>query len=237
MDKSKSAICTETQYHDLVNMTAHELKTPVSVLKAYLQIITKQLYRDNQLSYMMTLEKMEVQLDKVLHLISDLQDGVSTDNDDVHCLMNEFDINESVLRCFDNAVATHPDVTILYETDPSQPLVTGDRDRIEQVIHNLITNGIKYAGKQQYLKISSRVVEGEVIIGVTDKGPGIAPDLQEKIFQRFYRIQSDSTTSQSGLGLGLFICAQIIHKHQGRIGVISSEGMGSEFWFSLPVNK
>ncbi|MES2454849.1 MAG: HAMP domain-containing sensor histidine kinase [Bacteroidota bacterium] len=223
-------------YEDFVNMAAHELKTPVTVLKAYLQMITMQLRKENQLGYIKTVEKMDLQLNKLLHLISDLQDGVQVNSEKLHCLMNDFDINESIKTCCDSAIATHPNCRIEYELDQSCPLLKGDHDRIEQVIHNFITNAVKYSGAELLVKIKSVKTENEVLVSVSDNGRGIPADQQSRIFEQFFRVKSASNQA-GGMGLGLFICQEIIKKHEGRIGVNSTEGVGSEFWFSLPVKK
>jgi len=180
---------------------------------------------------------MDIQLDKLLHLISDLQDGVTANSDDIHCLMNDFYINESIKLCADSAKATNPDATIICEIADSNPVINGDRDRIEQVLNNFITNAIKYSGNKKDLKIKCAKKDGELLISVTDNGIGIPAEKQDQIFQQFYRIDSPAAKQQPGLGLGLFICAEIVRRHNGTIGVNSKEGEGSEFWFSIPLKK
>lgn len=225
------------KFEDFVNMAVHELKTPVTVLKAYLQIVTAQLNKENNQSHLKTLEKMDIQLDKLLHLILDLQDGVTANSDDIHCLMYDFYIDESIKLCFENAKATNPCCDIAFEIDDSNLLIKGDRDRIEQVINNLITNAIKYSGTKKCLKIKGYRREDSFIVSVLDNGMGIPLEKQKQVFQQFYRVESTASQQQPGLGLGLFICAEIIRKHAGEIGVKSEEGQGSEFWFSLPLKN
>ncbi|HKG08701.1 MAG TPA: HAMP domain-containing sensor histidine kinase [Pedobacter sp.] len=225
----------QKKYEDFVNMAAHELKTPVTVLKAYLQLILQQLYKDNYVNYIKTVEKMDLQLNKLLHLISDLQDGVHANSEELHCLMNDFDINESIKACCDSAKAANPNCHIDYELDENCPVLKGDHDRIEQVIHNFISNGIKYSKNDVTIKIKSLTDGNNVVVSVLDDGQGIPKDHQQKIFQQFYRIKDDKPSQPGGLGLGLFICREIISKHNGAIGVNSREGEGAEFWFSLPV--
>lgn len=223
------------KFEDFVSLTAHELKTPVSVLKAYLQITMRQLHQSNEHTCVKTLERMDVQLNRLLHLISDLQDGMMAKSEELHCLMNALPVNDVLLLCAEDASTTYPELQVELSLADSQPLITADKERIEQVLHNLITNAVKYSGDQKHIRIASEVKENMVVISVTDKGFGIQEIQQAYIFDQFYRVKSSVGKQQNGLGLGLYICAEIIRKHEGKIWVTSKEGMGSEFSFSLPL--
>jgi signal transduction histidine kinase len=236
MSKSGSSAHSEKEkYQDFVNMTIHELKTPVTVMKAYLQMMLLQLNKDQLPGYVKTVEKMDVQLEKMLHLISDLQDGININADNIHCLMNDFSIAEALKSCIDNLKTTNPDLIVEADIQHTDLPVNADRDRIEQVINNFITNALKYSGGEKYLKIKNTVKDGRATVSIIDRGTGIPAEKQQLIFEQFYRVDSALTQKQPGLGLGLFICAEIIRKHNGEIGVNSKEGGGSEFWFSLPL--
>jgi len=224
----------QKKYDNFVHMAAHELKTPVTVLKAYLQMIIRQLEKDKQTSYIAMADKMDIQLNKLLNLISDLQDGVKANSEDIHCLMTDFNINAAITTCRDGLQATNPDCEIVVELDETLPLIKGDHNRIEQVILNFITNAIKYSENEKYVKIRSALEEGYVCVSVSDRGKGIPEEQQTRVFDQFYRIKGMQKNQPAGLGLGLFICREIIRKHDGKIGVKSAEGLGSEFWFRLP---
>jgi signal transduction histidine kinase len=112
--------------------------------------------------------------------------------------------------------------------------VFADATRIEQVITNLIGNAIKYAPESKEIKIHIRTKGGMARISVSDKGPGIAAGKRPLLFDRYYRVNS-SGSNYTGLGLGLYICAEIVRAHKGEIGVESELGSGSTFWFSLPL--
>jgi two-component system CheB/CheR fusion protein len=111
--------------------------------------------------------------------------------------------------------------------------VFADEGRIEQVIANFITNAIKYAPDSKQIFINLKDAETNILVEVMDKGPGIAEEKIPHLFDRYYQIENKGS-KYSGLGLGLFICAEIIKRHDGEIGARSTPGEGSTFWFSLP---
>jgi len=232
--KYEQQLAREKSHEDFVHMAVHELKSPVTVLKAYLQMMGMKLTREEQRTLLSTIEKMDVQLDRITHLISDLLDGTRAGLGTLHCLMNDFDINESARICIASLKAAHTDFVVELETDPSEPVAYGDRERIEQVMNNLLTNAVKYSPGEKYVKLQTRLGEGQIVVTVTDHGMGIPEHKQRLVFDQFYRVDTGGGKKVPGLGLGLFICADIIRKHNGRIGVSSREGEGSAFWFSLP---
>jgi signal transduction histidine kinase len=115
--------------------------------------------------------------------------------------------------------------------------VYADRERIRQVISNLISNANKYASKSKKIIVSIETLEEKVICSVQDFGKGIEAEEQEKIFERFYRVSGHNLNTFPGLGLGLFICKQAIEKQNGKIGLKSAPGKGSTFYFELPLSS
>jgi two-component system CheB/CheR fusion protein len=112
--------------------------------------------------------------------------------------------------------------------------VNADADRIEQVITNFINNAAKYAPDSKEIEVEIKQEDQMAKVSVTDHGPGISEEKIPYLFDRYFRIKTERSQS-SGLGLGLYICSEIVKKHQGQIGVVSSEGQGSTFWFTLPL--
>lgn len=223
------------EHEDFVHMAAHELKTPVTVLKAYIQLFQAKLSRDQRREELVLAEKMDAQLDKLINLISDLLDAARISSGSLSCVMNDFSINDCITDCAEAIKAANPDCKIECELGGTDPVLKGDRDRIDQVLVNLVGNAVKYSPNEKHVKIVSELDKERLIIKVIDKGIGIPLERQKYVFERFYRANDPATGSLSGLGLGLFISAEIIKKHHGTIGLESEEGRGSVFWFKLPV--
>lgn len=225
------------EHEDFVHMAAHELKTPVTVLKAYVQLFQARLARDQRNEELLLAGKMDAQLDKLINLISDLLDAARISSGSLSCIMTDFIVNECVTECAEAIKAANPDCNIECELERADPVIMGDRDRIDQVLVNLVSNAIKYSSNEKYVKIVSKLTsdKGRLIIKVIDKGIGIPMERQKFVFERFYRVSDPIKGGFPGLGLGLFISAEIVKKHHGTIGLESEEGKGSVFWFSLPV--
>jgi two-component system sensor histidine kinase VicK len=120
--------------------------------------------------------------------------------------------------------------------DPvEETLIYVDKDKIEQVINNFISNALKYSSADTTVQIAC-ITKGEyAFVSVKDEGMGIRLQDQGKLFERFFRVKSQETKSIAGFGIGLYICKEIIERHHGEIGVESALQKGSTFWFSLPV--
>ncbi|MDB5061019.1 MAG: yycG 1, partial [Mucilaginibacter sp.] len=114
-------------------------------------------------------------------------------------------------------------------------VVNADRDKIGQVINNFLSNAVKYSPKGTNIEVSCNKIKGMLEVGIRDEGQGISVPDQEKLFNRYYRVQNVETQHISGFGLGLYLSAEIIHQHNGKVWVESEIGKGSTFYFSLPI--
>jgi signal transduction histidine kinase len=114
-------------------------------------------------------------------------------------------------------------------------LIQADHDKIGSVITNLISNAVKYSPKGKEIDIKCEVIGNRAQVSVKDEGMGLKPQDREKVFERYYRVESGHTQQISGFGIGLYLSAEIIRRHGGEIWVESESGIGSTFYFSLPL--
>lgn len=145
-----------------------------------------------------------------------------------------FDLQKMIQEVIDEVRLTVSTHTIKF-TSGNQTEVYADPDKIGSVISNLISNAIKYSPSGKTIEIKCGLANGRVIVSVRDKGMGIKPQDAEKIFDRYYRVESNRTQHISGFGIGLYLSAEIIKRHDGEIWVESEDGIGSTFYFSLPI--
>lgn len=219
---------------DFISIASHELKTPVTTLKVSLQLMNRM--KDEPLPVMMSnlIDRANKSMDKVGTLIEDLLNTSKYSHGQLHLNKTDFTIGKIINECYDQI---NPEKKHLLKTTGDMNLqIYADADRIGQVIINFINNAIKYAPESDEINVDVTQIGEFVKFSVNDQGAGIAQDKIPHLFDRYFRV--DSAGSQySGLGLGLYICSEIIKKHLGEIGVNSEAGKGSSFWFTLPISK
>jgi len=219
---------------EFFSIASHELKTPVTSLKGYTQLLLMDMDENEDPQHKSMLKRMEVQINKLTSLINDLLDTSKLENDHLVYNKEAFVLKDLVTEIIADLKISSPDFEIIFDSN-SVSKIYGDRARIGQVINNLFSNAIKYAADCNKIIVSLKDEDHKVIFSVRDFGKGIIPTEQDKIFERFYRISGHNLNTFPGLGLGLFICKKIIEKHNGKIGLKSEKGKGSTFYFQLPV--
>jgi len=223
----------EIRKNDFIAMASHELKTPLTSLKAYLQLLEKKITKADDAFVNNALVKANNQVNKMSDLVYGFLDLSRMESGKLQIKMQEFDINKLVEDTI-TEYATANNQALIFK--PKGPImIYADRDRIGQVIGNFLSNAIKYSPKETIIKINSRLSGNNVQVSVTDEGIGIKPKDQEKLFQRFYRVENEQMKHISGFGIGLYLSSEIIQRHKGKIWVESTEGKGSTFFFSLPL--
>jgi len=227
----------EKEKDEFLSIASHELKTPLTSIKAYMQLLDRKLRLEEESAEAKYVNRVQGQVDKLNSLISDLLDLSKIDNGKLVINKKVFSLEHMVKSAIDSIVQTHEQSNmVLYrQGDISDLMVYGDEIRLEQVLVNFLTNAYKYAAGTEKVIVDCAVVGDAVKISVIDFGIGIPAEKQRDVFEKFYRVEETSFDFQ-GLGIGLYICAEIIRSHQGTIGVESSNGEGATFYFTLPLN-
>ena len=223
----------EEQKDAFIGIASHELRTPVTSIKAYAEVLEEIFEEAGDKGSSDLMRKLDGQVDRLTELIHALLDTTSIVNGRMLLQLTEFDIDELVSEVADSMATTTQTHKIQLEVMASST-ISADRERIRQVLNNLMGNAIKYSPNANKIKVTAKSDESQVIICVQDFGIGIDKDIQDKIFERFYRSLDAQVSTFSGLGLGLFISAGIIQNHKGTIYVNSKKGKGSTFCFTLP---
>lgn len=214
---------------EFIALASHELKTPLTTIKGYLQILEKKVKEPKSKQF---LTKTLDQANRLNTLIDDLLNMSRIEAGKLEFNYEEFDLREileDISETYNYSENSHELITSFGD----EPVfVKADKQRIEQVLNNLLSNAVKYSptGDKVYIRLDKG--KDEVTIFVKDKGLGLSAEQQKNVFNRFYR--AESTKGINGLGLGLYLTKQIIDEHNGKLGVTSETGKGSEFYFSLP---
>jgi PAS domain S-box-containing protein len=221
---------------DFLSMASHELKTPLTSLKMFTQIVQRQLARKGEESLSQTLAKMDAQLNKLTMLISDLLNVSKIEHGQLALQMDAFDLDELVREMVAQVQLTGTSHTIRVEGSITRP-VWGNRDRIGQVVLNLLSNAIKYSPGADTVIVRLTSETDAASVSVQDFGIGIAPEHQSKIFTRFYRVSGPEEKTFPGLGIGLYLSQEILKRHGSKLMVESEKGKGSLFRFTLPYSS
>lgn len=217
---------------EFIALASHELKTPLTTIKGYLQVLSKQEIDKTQQLFV---GKALYQVDKLNTLVEDILNMSRIEKGKLEFNLEVFDVKEllkEIADTFSYSLHTHKVVVQLGDLPAT---VKGDRQRIEQAVLNLMTNAIKYSPAANAIYLNLQVSGSMAKIGVKDEGIGLTPAEKNQLFTRFYR--AETTKGINGLGLGLYITKQIIDRHKGSIEVYSEYGKGSEFIFTLPIIK
>jgi PAS domain S-box-containing protein len=241
----------ERQKDLMLGMTGHELKTPLAALRGMLQLIRRRMKRvvsaEEHLSSAMSIffdkltESVEDslrQIDVQTHLINDLLDVSRITAGTLKLELELCDLVPLVRETVEDLRVTAPERSLVLDvSEQTAVMVLADRARIGQVVTNYVTNALRYSPPDQPVHIGLTLQSDVARVWVRDQGPGLSEAAQKELWQRFCQIKGVPVQSGSGkgLGLGLYICQTLIAGHQGEVGVESTPGEGSTFWFTLPI--
>ena len=224
----------EIRKNDFIGMVSHELKTPLTSLTAILQLLSRQLGDSEDEFLTNALNIANVQVKKMNNMINGFLNVSRLESGKIHIHPQEFDLEKLILDMINEIAFTLTSYTINY-VECGSVIVNADRDKIGAVISNLLSNAAKYSPKGKVIDVACKIEHAQAIVSIKDEGIGINQRDIEKIFDRYYRVETNNTQYISGFGIGLYLSAEIIHRHDGKIWAVSEIGHGSTFYFSLPL--
>lgn len=229
----------ESQKEEFIGIASHELRTPVTSIKSYTQLLQEMLNEKNEADNaesIQIIDKLDRQVDRLTHLIADLLDITRISEGQLTLQPEVFSANDLIDEIVELMQRTTGQHIIVNELQ-SLPTVKADRERIGQVLINLISNAIKYSPNGHRIIVSSEQEGNRVKVSIQDFGIGMSEETRLKMFERFYRGSDNNVQAYPGLGLGLFIVADIVKRHGGDIGVESERNKGTIIYFTLPIQS
>jgi len=217
-----------------ISVISHELQTPIAIIKGYASTLARADAKFEQATLRSRLQAIEEEADRLNKLVGNLLYASRIQAGGLQMDIVPLDLANLVQKVAHRLQVKSPGVTVMVNLPPNLPTVMADRDRIEEVLQNLLDNAVKYSPDKLEVMVACHATGDEVILSVSDTGMGISLRDQEQIFDRFYRVGNNKTRSLQGAGLGLYICRAIIEAHGGHIWVQSVLHQGSTFSFSLP---
>lgn len=226
----------EARRNEFISMVVHELKTPLSSLKGYAQLLSRRNKRAGDEQAAQLASKIDQQATRLAGLIEDLLDISRIEGGKLQLRKSDFNFDELVSEVIESVQLTTEQHTLIKE-GTVEKIVCADRERISQILTNLLTNAIKYAPLSEHILVKISSDAQSITTCVQDSGPGIPKEQQAAIFEPFYRVERPNQKNVAGLGLGLAIAADLVKRHQGCLWVESEEGQGATFCFTLPLAR
>jgi len=215
---------------EFMAMASHELKTPLTVIKANLQILEHKMQDDTKVDFV---NKTLSQVNKLTNLIADLLDVSKIQTGALELNRSNFELIPFLEEVIEDIQQTSPEHKIIFNAAEKNIVARADRDRLEQVVINLLTNAIKYSPGAKEVMVDVYTKDNNIVVAIRDKGIGIPQDDMDKVFTRFFRVRGLASTF-SGSGIGLYISSEIIKRHGGKMWVESEIDKGSAFYFTVP---
>jgi len=221
---------------NFISLVSHELRTPLTAIKGF--IVTLYHY-DTEITpekRKLYLSVLNEETDRLTRLITELLDISRIESGRIEMQWQPVSVPRIVQRVFDTLTIRRGQVVLAKHFPEQFPQVIADPDKLEQVLVNLVGNALKYTPENGTVEVRGSVRGDQVVVEVYDQGPGVPFSEQEKIFDKFYRLDNEANRKSPGTGLGLPICRALINLHGGKIWVESDDGKGSRFIFTVPLN-
>ncbi|WP_121666985.1 sensor histidine kinase [Mesonia aquimarina] len=230
----------ENYRKEFMGNVSHELKTPLFTVQGYILTLLDGAIKDKKVRDKY-LNRASKGVERLIYIVRDLDMITKLETGDLHLYNENFDIVELVQSVFDllEMKAAKKNISLTFDTDYLSPIwVDADKDRIQQVVTNLVVNSIKYGKRDGTTEVSVEdLIKNKVIVRVTDNGEGIEQKNISRLFERFYRVDKSGSRKEGGSGLGLSIVKHILEAHNEKIYVESDFGVGSEFSFTIEKAK
>jgi two-component system, OmpR family, phosphate regulon sensor histidine kinase PhoR len=221
---------------EFIGNVSHELKTPLFTVQGYISTLLEGAVNDEILRDKY-LKRADKGVERLIYIIKDLDMITKFEAGDLSLEIEPFDIVERIQNVFEllEMKAAKKKITLTFDMDYNTPImVNGDKERLQQVISNLVVNSVKYGQNNGTTEVSiENLIKNKVIVRVTDNGEGIEKEHIPRLFERFYRVDKSGSRKEGGSGLGLAIVKHIIEAHQEKLYIESEYGIGSEFSFTL----
>jgi two-component system phosphate regulon sensor histidine kinase PhoR len=221
---------------EFIGNVAHELKTPIFTIQGYIENLIDGAIDDNSVRDKF-LNRAKISVERLIYIIKDLDMITKLESGTLNLEQDSFDIIELIKNTYDELEiqAQKKDIKLIFNKLYSEPIIVfADKDKIQQVITNLIINSIKYGTNKGTTEVSlESITSDKLIVRITDNGEGIQKEHLSRLFERFYRVDQSGSRKQGGSGLGLSIVKHIIDAHNENVYVESKFGIGSEFSFTL----
>jgi signal transduction histidine kinase len=233
MDELKSLDQAKSEF---LNIASHELRTPLTSIKGSLSLLASGVMGPIEPGTQRLVGIAEVETDRLIRLINDLLDLAKIESGKLPLACAWLSWEDMLSQTSEGLMGLAHNAQVRIEPGPTRGFeVYMDRDRVQQVLTNLVSNAIKFSPRGGTVRITTGLTQtGELLVNVLDQGPGIRPEDQELIFQKFRQATNAENPLVKGTGLGLAIAKALVEEHGGQIGVESELGRGSIFWFTLP---
>ena len=223
----------EERKNDFIAMVSHELKTPLTAIQGYIQLIQRKIDNRSDILVSNLIEKTITQMSRMSKLINGFLNVARLESGNIDIQPSEFDFGTLLEELREEARATISSHKVSIKV-VSQILIHADRDKIQQVLNNLLSNAVKYSPTGTEISVDCELTKKLLTVRVKDNGIGLNLDDRIRVFERFYRVESKITENVSGFGIGLYICKEIINRHKGEIWAESNRVKGTTFSFTLP---